>query len=198
MLRLRAAEDVAQADEHRAHDATDRWGQGREVRRRRRGRPKQCRRVLGGVGSAVFGAAGQLVRRRATRSGNQRAHFIQAGVQHLVGIGEATALRDPPASRKRGAAHKTRGPDVAVDATLVAKTIGQASLAEQFVKLILVRGRNLAANFGNAGIEVRGGRSFSGHGDADGSEQRVRQFQRRRLGDVKAIDEAVADQVEIA
>ena len=115
-----------------------------------------------------------------------------------MGIGEATALRDPPASRKRRAAHKTRGPDVAVDATLVAKTIGQASLAEQFVKLILVRGRNLAANFGNAGIEVRGGLSFSGHGDADGSEQRVRQFQCRRLGDVKAIDEAVADQVEIA
>src|SRR5260370_3031591 len=104
-----------------------------------------------------------------------------------MGISEATAPRNPPASCKGGAAHKTSGPYVAVDATLVAKTIGQASLAEQFVKLILVRGRNLAANFGNAGIKVRGGLTFSRHGEADGPQQPVRHFQRSSLADVKPI-----------
>src|SRR5439155_2357527 len=121
-----------------------------------------------------------------------------AGVKHLMGGGEAATTRDPPASRKRGAPHETRGPDVAVDATLVAEAVGEAGLAEQFVKLVLVRRRNQGANFGNAGIDVRGGLSFSGDGDADGPEECVRQFERRGLGDVEAVDEAVADQIEVA
>ncbi len=61
-----------------------------------------------------------------------------------------------------------------------------------------MRRGNLGANFGNAGIDVRGGLGFSGDGDADGPEECVRQFERRGLGDVEAVDEAVADQVEVA
>jgi hypothetical protein len=127
--------------------------------------------IFGGVRRAVFGTAGEFV--HTTSPGNQRAHFSQAGVQHLMGL-ERTATRDPAASRKGSAAHETRGPDVTVDATLVAEAIGQAGLAEQFVKIGLVRCRNMVANLSNAGIEVRGGLSFSGHGDAYGSEERVR------------------------
>src|SRR5207247_2363055 len=100
VLRLGATEDVAQADEDRAHDTTDRWRQGREVRRSRHWRAKQCRDVFGGVGRAVFSAAGKLVRRWTTGPSDQRAHFIQAGVQHLMGFSEAAAIRNPPASRK--------------------------------------------------------------------------------------------------
>ncbi len=68
-----------------------------------------------------------------------------------MGGGEAATIRDPPASRKGGAPHETRGPDVAVDATLVAEAVGEAGLAEQFVKLVLVCRGNQGANFGNAG-----------------------------------------------
>jgi hypothetical protein len=58
--------------------------------------------------------------------------------------------------------------------------------------------RDLGADFGNAGIDVRSGLGFSGNGDSDGPEECVRQFERRGLGDVEAVDEAVADQVEVA
>jgi phosphoenolpyruvate synthase/pyruvate phosphate dikinase len=71
-------------------------------------------------------------------------------------------------------------------------------LAEQFVKLVLVRLGNQRANFGDSGIDVRGGLSFSGDADTDCPEECVWQFDRRGLGDVKAVDEAVADQIEVA
>ena len=144
------------------------------------------------------GALGELVRGRATGAGDQRAHLVEAGVQHVLRGGDAAATRDPPAGRKGGAPHEARGPDVAVDATLVAEAVHEAGLAEQFVELGLVRRGDLGADFGNAGIDVRGGLGFSGNGDADGPEECVRQFERRGLGDVEAVDEAVADQVEVA
>ena len=192
-----ATEDMPQADEDRAHEAADRWGQGREVGRGRRGRAGSGD-VFGGVGRAVFGATDKLVRQTAGAR-NKRAHLVQAGVQHLLGAGEAATIRDPPASRQgRRAAHETCGPYVAVDTTLVTEAVSKSSLAEQFVELVLVRRGNQGANFGNAGINVRGSVSFSGDGDADSPEKRVRQFERRRLGNVEAVDEAVADQIEIA
>ena len=77
-------------------------------------------------------------------------------------------LGDPPASGKGGAPHEARGPDVAVDAALVAEAVGEAGLAEQLVELVPVRGGDLGADFGNAGVDVRGGLGFSGNGDADG------------------------------
>src|SRR6266568_6217136 len=76
VLRLGATEEVAQGDEDRAHEAADRWRQGREVRRGRRGRAKEGWDVFGGVGRAVFGAAGKLVRGRTTSAGNKRAYLI--------------------------------------------------------------------------------------------------------------------------
>jgi hypothetical protein len=68
----------------------------------------------------------------------------------------------------------------------------------KFVELGLVRRGDLGTDLGNAGIDVRGGPGFSGNGHADGPEECVRQFERRGLGDVEAVDEAVADQVEVA
>jgi hypothetical protein len=147
---------------------------------------------------AAAAPAGPVRVGRATGAGNERAHLIQAGVQHLIGGGEAATTGDAPASRKGGAPHETRCPDVAVDAALVAEAVGEAGLAEQFVKLVLVRRGNQGANLGNAGIDVRGDLSCSGDGYTDGPEERVRQFERRGLGDVEAVDEAVADQIEIA
>src|SRR5258706_15250949 len=111
---------------------------------------------------------------------------------------ETATTWDPSGSRKGGAPHEARRPDVAVDATLVAEAVGEASLAEQFVKLVLVRRRNLAANLGYASIDVRGGLSFSGDGYADSSEECIRQFEGRGLGYVEAVDEAVADQIKVA
>src|SRR6266566_884553 len=105
---------------------------------------------------------------------------------------------DPPASRKGGAPHEARGPDVTVNAALVAEAVQEAGLAEQFVELGLVRRGDLGADFGSAGINVRGGLGFSGNGDADGLKECVRQFERRGLGDVEAVNETVADQVKVA
>ena len=61
-----------------------------------------------------------------------------------------------------------------------------------------MRGGDLGADFGNAGIEVRGGLGFSGNGDAHCPNECVGQFERCGLGDVEAVNEAVADQVEVA
>jgi hypothetical protein len=41
---------------------------------------------------------GELVRRRATGSGDQSAHLLEGGVEHLLRGGDAAATRDPPAS----------------------------------------------------------------------------------------------------
>jgi hypothetical protein len=162
------------------------------------GRAQEGRDVLGGVGRAVGGAAGKLVRGRASGAGNKRAHLTECRLQLLFGGAEATAPHQPPTGRQRRAPHDARGPNVAVNAALVAETVSEAGLAEQFVELDLVRRRYLGANFGRAGIDVRSGLGFSGDGDADGPQQCVRYFDRRRLGDVEAIDQSVADQIEVA
>ena len=53
------------------------------------------------------------------------------------------------------------------------------------------------ADLSDAGGDVRG-LVFSGNGDANSPEECVRHFKRRGFGDVEAIDEAVADQIEVA
>src|SRR5262249_4587224 len=58
VLRLGATEEVTQRDEDRAHEAADRWGQRPEVRWEPSGRAKEGWDLFGGVGRAVFGAAG--------------------------------------------------------------------------------------------------------------------------------------------
>ena len=100
-------------------------------------------------------AAPERVSGRATGAGDQRAHLVEAGIQHLLGGGDAAATRDPPASRKGGAPHEARGPDVAVDATLVAEAIGEAGFPEQVVELIPIGRGNLGADFRNAGVDFR-------------------------------------------
>jgi hypothetical protein len=91
-----------------------------------------------------------------------------------MGSGKPSTTRHPSASRKGGAPHEARGPDVAVDPTLIAEAVGEAGLSEQFVKFVPARRRDKGANFGSAGIDVRGGLSVSGDGNADGSEKCVR------------------------
>src|SRR5439155_14185934 len=89
------------------------------------------------------------------------------------------------------------GPDVAIDAALIAQAIGEAGFAQQFVELRLVRRRDLGADIGNVVIDIDGRQRFVRYGDANRSQQRVRQFERSRLGDIETVDEAVADQIEI-
>src|SRR6185369_4795758 len=120
-----------QADGDSAHDTADRWGQGRDVRRWRFGRTQEARDIFGGVGRAVFGALDEFIWRRAVSAGDQRAHLVEAGVQHMLRGGDVAATRDPSACGKSGAPHEPGGPDVAVDATLVAEAESEAGLAEQ-------------------------------------------------------------------
>src|SRR5262249_15179834 len=130
-------------------------------------------------------------------AGHQFAHLVEARVQHLLGTRDAAATRDSPSRRKRGTAHDAGGPDVAVDTTFVAQAVGEPGLAQQFVKLSLVSSRDPGADFSNASI-VRSGLGFAGNRGADGSEQCVGQFERCWLGNVEAVDEAVANQVKVA
>jgi hypothetical protein len=60
-----------------------------------------------------------------------------------------------------------------------------------------VRGGDLGADLGDAGVDIRSGLAFSGNSDADGPKKSVRHFERRGPGNVEAIDEAIADEVEV-
>ena len=68
---------------------------------RRRCRLAEMRRhILGGVGGAIGGAACQFLSRRAAIAAHQRAHFIEAGIDHVLGLGHAAACarRGAPAA----------------------------------------------------------------------------------------------------
>ena len=162
------------------------------------GGPRKRRGVLGGVGRAVLGAPGELVRGRAAGAGDQRAHLVEAGVEHVLGGGDAAAAGDPPASREGGAPHEARGPDVAVDAALVAEAVGEAGLAEQFVELAPGARREPGRGPRRCGHRRPRRPGLLRKRRCGWPEKRVRQLERRGLGDVEAIDEPVADQVEIA
>ena len=99
------------------------------------------------------------------------------------GVVDAPARGQPAAGRERGAAHEPRGPDVAVDAALVAEAVVEARLAEQLVELRLVLRGHLGADFGDAGLDVEASparrptaamriarSSASGSSSAEGSE----------------------------
>jgi len=106
VLRLGTPEHVVQGDEGRAHETADRWRQGREVRRGRWGRAQEGRRVLGSVTRAVLGPHCQLACGRAACAGDQRAHLVEAGLEHVLRDGNAAATRHPAARGKCGAPHE--------------------------------------------------------------------------------------------
>src|SRR5262249_50840345 len=168
---------MAQRNKDCAHHPGDGWRQRGEVRRWRFGWAKEWRSVLGRVSGTVFGALSEFVSGYATGAGDECAHLVKAGVQHLLSGGDAAASRDPPPCGKSGAAHDARGPDVAVDATLVAEAVSKAGFAEKFVKLRLVRRGNLGADFGNAGINVRSILGFSRNGNAHRPNECLGQFE---------------------
>src|SRR5262245_50318858 len=130
------------------------------------------------MGHAALGAFRELVSRWAAGATHERAHLVEAGVEHLLASGDATATRDATACRKRGTPHDARGPDVAVDAALVAEAVGEAGFPEQFVEFGLMRRRDLRADFGNTRSVVYRWLAFSGNGDADGPEKCVGQLER--------------------
>ena len=109
----------------------------------------------------------------------------------------ALARQSPAASQDRPS-HQPRRPDVAVDAALVAEPVGQPGLSEQLVELGPVLLGNLAAHVGDALIDVRDLGAPSRDGDPNRPKERVGQLERRRLGDVEAVQGPVSDQVEIA
>ena len=126
-------------------------GSAAEIGPGRRGRAKKGRDVLGRVGCAVFGTAGKLGCRGAAGALDECAHLVEAGLQHLMGGGKAATPCDPPPGAQRGAPHQTRSPDVAVDAALIAKAVGEAGLAEQCVEFVLVRRRHHGREFQRCG-----------------------------------------------
>jgi hypothetical protein len=127
------------------------------------------------MGCAVFGAPGKFIPGwAATTARDQRAHLLEAGVQHVLGAADATATRDPPARGKGRAPHQARGPDVAVDATLVAQAVGKAGLAKKLVELGLVHDGHLGADPGGTGLDIRGCEDFVGDDYSDGPQERIR------------------------
>ena len=103
MLRLGAAEQRAERDAGRAHDAVptpggspDGSGGGGG------GGAEDRRRVLGAVRGAVLGPRRELVGGRPARAGQQRAHLVEAGVDEVLGV------VDPPLGRRAGGRPRAR------------------------------------------------------------------------------------------
>ena len=131
-------------------------------------------------------------------AGDHRAHLVEAGVDDVHGLGDATARREAAAGGERGASHQPGRPDVAVDAALVAEPVREPSFAEQLVELRPVRLGDPAPNAGDQVVDVGTLEVPPGDRDRDRPEQRVGQLERGRLRDVEAVERAVADEVEVA
>ena len=73
------------------------------------------------MGGTVFGTPGEFVRRRTIAAGNQRAHLVEAGLQHLLRAGDSAPTGHASPCRQGSAPHKTGGPDIAINAALIAQ-----------------------------------------------------------------------------
>ena len=103
----------------------------------------------------------------------------------------------PGAGGERGAPHETGRPDVAEHAALVAQPVHEAGLAEQLVELGPVLLGHLRADLGRELGHVGALEVAAFDRDPDRPQQRVGQLERAGLGDVEAVEQAVADQVEV-
>src|SRR5262249_19697873 len=95
----------------------------REVGRRRFGRAKKLRSVFGAAAGAILGALRKFLCGWPTGALYQRAHFLEARVEHLLSRGDPAATGDSPASSKCSAPHDPRGPDVAIAPSLIAQAV---------------------------------------------------------------------------
>ena len=140
----------------------------------------------------------ELVGRRPARARHQRAHLVEAGVDEVLGVVDAALGREPATGRERRAAHDPRRPDVAEDAAFVAQAVHEARLAEQLVELRAVLLGHLRADVGDA-ARRRPSVSLPGavDGRADRAQQRVGQLERVATGDVEAVEQPAADEVEV-
>ena len=106
-----------------------------------------------------------------------------------------------PASRRppleRGAPHDPGGPDVAVDAALVAEPVHQPRLAQQLVELRSMLLGHLRTDLGDPLVGVRRRRAACLDRGADRPDQDVRQLQRIAPADVEPVEQAVSDEVEV-
>ena len=162
-----------------AHQPGDRRRQLGRVRRRRRRRAERRRRVLGAVRGAVLGAGGELVRRRRRRS-PRRARTSRRSRRRRSAPDRAMRpfAASPAAGRERGAAHDPRGPDVAVDAALVAQPVQQPRLAEELVELVLVLRGHLGADRRRSAPRRRRPSAPALDGGPDRAQQHVGQLER--------------------
>ncbi len=147
---------------------------------------------------AVLGARRQFVGRGTAGAGDQRAHLVDARVDHVHRLGDVAARRHPPTGGERGAAHEARRPDVAVDAALVAQAIHEARLAEDLVELLAVLLGHLRADLRGELRHVGAGEVATFDRDLDRLQQRVGELERAGLGDVEAVEGTEADEVEVA
>ena len=101
--------------------------------------------------------------------------------------------------REHGPAHQPRRPDVAEHAALVAEPVGQPGLAEQLVELAAMLLGDLAADARRSAPRRRtSSASPPADRDADRAQQHVGQLERARPADVEAVEQPVADEVEVA
>ena len=162
------------------------------------GGPSVARRVLGAAGCAVPRFA-QRARRPTGRPSPRPARTSRRSRRRRSAPGRGRGPRPRPAAgRERGAAHDPRRPDVAVDAALVAEPVdagaprrgarrtrpcssGTCERTPAMLRLdvgLLERRPSTAVRIARS--------SASGSSSAE------------RLGDVEAVEEPVADEVEVA
>src|SRR5205085_1275689 len=82
--------------------------------------------------------------------------------------------------------------------TLVAQPVGEARLPKEAVELGLLFRRNLLADCGDLLVDAARLLQLARDGDPNGADKRIRHLDRARLGDVEAIEQPVADQIEVA
>ncbi len=198
MRSFRTAEYRTHGNSECPHHARRRRRQPGRVGRRGRGRAEHLRHILGAKRRAVFGTRRQFVGSRPAFSGNEGAHFLEAGIDQLLGRFQFSLGDKPAPGAEHGAAHDAGSPDVAEHTALVAEAVGQARFAEQFIEFRPLRFRHLLAHFCNPGFNVAAVGFFSVDRRSNGAQKHVRQFDRPRFANIEAIEQAVADEIEIS
>ena len=105
---------------------------------------------------------------------------------------------EPAPAGEHGAAHQPGGPDVAEDTALVADPVRQPRLPEQLVELRPMLFGNLARTSAMRFSTSELLHVSLAHRDTDRAQQHVGQLERAGLDDVEAVEQPVADEIEVA
>jgi hypothetical protein len=166
---LGAPEHLTHGDTGGTHQPGNSGRQAGRVGRRGGGCADEGRRVFGTVGGTVARPVSELVGGRTARIDEQRAHLPETGIDEMLSIVDPAPVGQASAAGKGRSSHQTRRPYIAVDAALVAETVGEPGLPEELVEFAPVLLGDLLADVGGLVPGVRCRLVLARYGDPDGS-----------------------------